>query len=136
MPEKPYVDPRGDSLLMPAIVYTGPLVTPTLLFIGLRGNEAPDLVFGNADVGRELTVTPELRALDKATGENGPLGPAGCLADRYSDDLHDERPALHRTGVRDRRGHRIGRAGGCELIATNYPVDYNGASSSFHLEMP
>ena len=29
--------------------YTGPLVTKTLLFIGLRGSEAPDLVFGTPD---------------------------------------------------------------------------------------
>src|SRR6185503_6194847 len=30
--------------------YTGPLVTKTLLFIGLRGSEAPDLVLGAAAV--------------------------------------------------------------------------------------
>ena len=56
--------------------YTGPLVTRTLLFIGLRGNEAPDLVFGTttaavaADLeGRRPDATRALRVLDKATGE-------------------------------------------------------------------
>jgi quinoprotein glucose dehydrogenase len=56
--------------------YTGPLVTKTLLFIGLRGSEAPDLVFGTLDAttkiieGRrgEGAATNELRAIDKATG--------------------------------------------------------------------
>jgi quinoprotein glucose dehydrogenase len=49
--------------------YTGPLVTKTLLLIGLRGSEAPDLVFGNAPVNRGDTIaTPVLRAIDKATG--------------------------------------------------------------------
>jgi quinoprotein glucose dehydrogenase len=48
--------------------YTGPLVTKDLLFIGLRGNEAPDLVFGPA---RQIPKTTEsvLRAFDKRTGE-------------------------------------------------------------------
>ena len=56
--------------------YTGPLVTRTLLFIGLRGNEAPDLVFGTttaavaADLeGRRPDATRALRVLDKGTGE-------------------------------------------------------------------
>jgi len=49
--------------------YTGPLVTKTLLLIGLRGSEAPDLVFDNAPVNRGDTIaTPVLRAIDKATG--------------------------------------------------------------------
>jgi quinoprotein glucose dehydrogenase len=56
--------------------YTGPLVTKTLLFLGLRGAEAPDLVFGTAaavaqsgDARRpDATAPPVLRALDKATG--------------------------------------------------------------------
>ena len=54
--------------------YTGPLVTKTLLFIGLRGNEAPDLVFGTpaaaaADLeGRRPEAPPELRVFDKKTG--------------------------------------------------------------------
>lgn len=56
--------------------YTGPLVTKTLLFIGLRGSEAADLVFGTTDTvaaaieGRkaDATAPPELRVLDKATG--------------------------------------------------------------------
>ncbi len=50
--------------------YTGPLVTKTLLFLGLRGTEAPDLVFGTAGVPRpEITTKPVLRAFDKGTGE-------------------------------------------------------------------
>jgi glucose dehydrogenase len=50
--------------------YTGPLVTKTLLFLGLRGNEAPDLVFGTREAPRPETVTQAvLRVLDKATGE-------------------------------------------------------------------
>jgi quinoprotein glucose dehydrogenase len=56
--------------------YTGPLVTKTLLFIGLRGSEAPDLFFGTpaqaatAIDGRksDATAPPELRVIDKATG--------------------------------------------------------------------
>jgi quinoprotein glucose dehydrogenase len=47
--------------------YTAPLVTKTLLFIGLRGNEAPDLVFGPA---RQIpkTTASVLRVLDKRSG--------------------------------------------------------------------
>ena len=55
--------------------YTGPLVTKTLLFIGLRGSEAPDLAFGTLDavattVERrgDATAPPVLHAIDKATG--------------------------------------------------------------------
>jgi quinoprotein glucose dehydrogenase len=49
--------------------YTGPLLTKTLLFLGLRGNEAPDLVLGNSNIrAPEVTTSPELRAFDKATG--------------------------------------------------------------------
>ena len=56
--------------------YTGPLVTKTLLFIGLRGSEAPDLVFGTPDAAANViearrgdaTAPPELRAIDKTTG--------------------------------------------------------------------
>ena len=56
--------------------YTGPLVTKTLLFIGLRGSEAPDLVFGTPDAAAtaiearrsDATAPPELRAIDKVTG--------------------------------------------------------------------
>jgi quinoprotein glucose dehydrogenase len=56
--------------------YTGPLVTRTLLFIGLRGSEAPDLVFGTPDAAAtaiearrgDATAPPEQRAIDKATG--------------------------------------------------------------------
>jgi quinoprotein glucose dehydrogenase len=56
--------------------YTGPLVTKTLLFIGLRGSEAPDLVFGAPDAAAktiesrrgDAAAPPELRAIDKATG--------------------------------------------------------------------
>jgi quinoprotein glucose dehydrogenase len=56
--------------------YTGPLVTKTLLFIGLRGSEAPDLVFGTRENveavidGRKPSATapPELRVLDKRSG--------------------------------------------------------------------
>jgi quinoprotein glucose dehydrogenase len=57
--------------------YTGPLVTKTLLFVGLRGSEAADLVFGPTTAAvadtiesraREVTAPPELRALDKGTG--------------------------------------------------------------------
>jgi hypothetical protein len=57
-------------------------VTRTLLFLGLRGNEAPDLVLGaaaQADFVRSLglrttarsetTITSVLRAFDKTTGE-------------------------------------------------------------------
>ena len=64
--------------------YTGPLVTKTLLFLGLRGNEAPDLVFGQTD--------PSQISADDATGParsstSGPvqtrsLGGAGRRADR------------------------------------------------------
>jgi len=57
--------------------YTGPLVTKTLLFIGLRGSEAPDLVFGTAaEVAADLegrrpdaSAPRALRVLDKRTGE-------------------------------------------------------------------
>ena len=51
--------------------YTGPLVTKTLLFLGLRGNEAPDLMLGPAanQPPPEMTIKPVLRAIDKATGE-------------------------------------------------------------------
>jgi quinoprotein glucose dehydrogenase len=57
--------------------YTGPLVTKTLLLVGLRGSEAADLVFAPttaavADIienrAREVIAPPELRALDKQTG--------------------------------------------------------------------
>jgi quinoprotein glucose dehydrogenase len=54
--------------------YTGPLVTKSLLFIGLRGSEAPDLAFGTtaavaADLERRRPeAPPELRVLDKKTG--------------------------------------------------------------------
>jgi quinoprotein glucose dehydrogenase len=54
--------------------YTGPLVTKTLLFIGLRGSEAPDLVFGTTDAAAKVIESrrsedaPVLRAIDKATG--------------------------------------------------------------------
>jgi quinoprotein glucose dehydrogenase len=48
--------------------YTGPLVTRTLLFLGLRGNEAPDLVFGPARQ-IEKTTPSKLLVLDKRTGE-------------------------------------------------------------------
>jgi quinoprotein glucose dehydrogenase len=57
--------------------YTGPLVTKTLLFVGLRGSEAADLVFAPttaavADIiesrARDVVAPPELRALDKRTG--------------------------------------------------------------------
>jgi quinoprotein glucose dehydrogenase len=49
--------------------YTGPLVTKTLLFIGLRGNEAPDLILGTPPARpAQVTFSPVLRALDKATG--------------------------------------------------------------------
>jgi quinoprotein glucose dehydrogenase len=49
--------------------YTGPLVTKTLLFLGLRGSEAPDLIFGPVDPKRlERTTRPVLRAFDKQTG--------------------------------------------------------------------
>jgi quinoprotein glucose dehydrogenase len=58
--------------------YTGPLVTKTLLFLGLRGNEAPDLVLGPAAIAaaqkadaagrpREAPAAA-LVAFDKATG--------------------------------------------------------------------
>jgi quinoprotein glucose dehydrogenase len=51
--------------------YTGPLLTKTLLFLGLRGSDAPDLDFGGAGASRsENNTTPSiLRAFDKATGE-------------------------------------------------------------------
>jgi hypothetical protein len=62
--------------------YTGPLVTKTLLFLGLRGDEAPDLVLGTAaqaelvrNLGLQAAARPEppitaaLRAFDKTTGE-------------------------------------------------------------------
>jgi quinoprotein glucose dehydrogenase len=56
--------------------YTAPLVTKTLLFIGLRGSEAPDLVFGTTAAaaanieGRrpDAAAPPALRAIDKVTG--------------------------------------------------------------------
>ena len=49
--------------------HTGPLLTKTLLFIGLRGNDAPDLVFGNAPPrAPEVTSASALRVLDKTTG--------------------------------------------------------------------
>jgi quinoprotein glucose dehydrogenase len=57
--------------------YSGPLVTKTLLFIGLRGSEAPDLVLSAAAVAAaqaaetrraEGVPPPALRILDKATG--------------------------------------------------------------------
>jgi len=56
--------------------YTGPLVTKTLLFIGIRGSEAPDLVFGTPDAAAtaiesrrsDAASPPELRAIDKTTG--------------------------------------------------------------------
>jgi hypothetical protein len=57
--------------------YTGPLVTETLLFIGWRGSEAPDLVLGAAAVaaaqaadGRrpEGTPPPVLQVFHKKTG--------------------------------------------------------------------
>ena len=56
--------------------YTGPLVTKTLLFVGLRGSEAADLVFGTTEAaaaaiegrGRDVLAPPELRLFDKATG--------------------------------------------------------------------
>lgn len=56
--------------------YTGPLVTRTLLFIGLRGGEAADLVFGTTEAAaaaiegrkRDTTAPPELRVFDKASG--------------------------------------------------------------------
>jgi quinoprotein glucose dehydrogenase len=50
--------------------YTGPLVTKTLLFLGLRGNEAPDLVFGQVDTEKlQRTSPPVLAAFDKKTGQ-------------------------------------------------------------------
>jgi quinoprotein glucose dehydrogenase len=57
--------------------YTGPLITRTLLFFGLRGSEAADLVFGtpaaveSAIESRKVdpTAPPVLRVLNKATGE-------------------------------------------------------------------
>jgi quinoprotein glucose dehydrogenase len=57
--------------------YTGPLVTKTLLFLGLRGSEAPDLVLGAAAVAAaqtaderrpERTAPPVLQVFDKKTG--------------------------------------------------------------------
>ncbi len=56
--------------------YTGPLVTRSLLFLGLRGSEAADLVFGTTAAAaaaiegrpRDATAPPELRAFDKTTG--------------------------------------------------------------------
>ncbi len=49
--------------------YTGPLVTKTLLFLGLRGGDAPDLDFGNASATRSGSTPPSvLNAYDKATG--------------------------------------------------------------------
>src|SRR6202008_3323835 len=56
--------------------YTGPLVTKTLLFLGLRGSEAPDLVLGAAATAAQAgdqqrpsgTPPPVLLALDKTTG--------------------------------------------------------------------
>ena len=46
-------------------------MTKTLLFLGLRGNEAPDLMLGPAanQPPPEMTIKPVLRAFDKATGE-------------------------------------------------------------------
>jgi quinoprotein glucose dehydrogenase len=50
--------------------YTGPLVTKTLLFIGLRGNEAPDLVFGTPPPRPpDAPGSSVLRVIDKKTGE-------------------------------------------------------------------
>ena len=99
--------------------YTGPLVTKTLLFIGLRGSEAPDLVFGTPDAAAtaiearrsDATAPPELRAVDKVTGATvHSVDPAG-RPDRQSDDLHGQRPPVHR--ARLRRGELDGpsRAG-------------------------
>jgi quinoprotein glucose dehydrogenase len=49
--------------------YTGPLLTKTLLFIGLRGGEAPDLIFGTPPPRPpEPTAPPVLQVLDKKTG--------------------------------------------------------------------
>jgi quinoprotein glucose dehydrogenase len=45
-------------------------VTKTLLFLGLRGNEAPDLVFGQVDTEKlQRTSPPVLAAFDKKTGQ-------------------------------------------------------------------
>jgi quinoprotein glucose dehydrogenase len=57
--------------------YTGPLVTKTLLFVGLRGSEAPDLVLGAAAVAAaqageerrpEATSSSVLQVFHKNTG--------------------------------------------------------------------
>ena len=49
--------------------YTGPLLTRTLLFLGLRGTEAPDLDFGGSTTERPAGEPPPvLNAYDKATG--------------------------------------------------------------------
>ena len=56
--------------------YTGPLITKTLLFIGLRGGEAADLVFGTPQAVETAIESrrvdpanlPVLRVLDKTTG--------------------------------------------------------------------
>jgi quinoprotein glucose dehydrogenase len=49
--------------------YTGPLLTKTLLFLGLRGNDVPDLNLGGTAAPRPpISTPPVLRAIDKATG--------------------------------------------------------------------
>ncbi len=48
--------------------YTGPLVTRTLLFLGLRGGDAPDLDFGGGGARSGGEAPPVLNAYDKATG--------------------------------------------------------------------
>ena len=49
--------------------YTGPLVTKTMLFLGLRGSDAPDLGFVSSGTsGAEIGSSPVLNAYDKATG--------------------------------------------------------------------
>ena len=49
--------------------YTGPLVTKTMLFVGLRGPEAPDLGFASGDnSGASLGLQPVMNAYDKETG--------------------------------------------------------------------
>jgi len=49
--------------------YTGPLLTKTLLFLGLRGSDAPDLDFGNSTATRPgSSKPPVLNVYDKATG--------------------------------------------------------------------
>ena len=50
--------------------YTGPLLTRTLLFLGLRGRGVPDLSFGRRSAGTPVLSTPPvLRAFDKTTGD-------------------------------------------------------------------